>query len=278
MNKEYLFKDPHFACGELPIDEELILSGRRGKLFCVLFRAGGRGKKPAVLLLHGLPGNEQNLDLAQSLRRTGINVLTLHYSGSWGSEGAFSFKNCIEDAVTALDFLRDCGNAEKYLIDTDRLFVIGHSMGGFLALYLAAECSLIRGVIAIAPYDFGFIQKMIITKAPALQSALEGAMASNAEWLMTDGASLSRELKENRDDFDLAGKSEALSRTRVLIITGKRDETAAAERHGGRLYAAVNAHGRGLASYREIDTGHGFTDRRIELINAAADEMERWLG
>lgn len=47
-----------------------------------MYMAAGAGPHPTVLLLHGLPGNEQNVDLAQSIRRAGWNVLTLHYRGS----------------------------------------------------------------------------------------------------------------------------------------------------------------------------------------------------
>ncbi|MFC3556442.1 alpha/beta hydrolase family protein, partial [Sphingomonas qilianensis] len=68
-------------------------------LNAILYTAAGAGPHPTVLLLHGLPGNEQNVDLAQSLRRFGWNVLTLHYRGSWGGPGAFSFAHCVEDAA-----------------------------------------------------------------------------------------------------------------------------------------------------------------------------------
>jgi dipeptidyl aminopeptidase/acylaminoacyl peptidase len=56
----------------------------------VLYTASGAGPHPALVLLHGFPGNEQNLDLAQAVRRAGFDVLTLHYRGSCGSPGAFS--------------------------------------------------------------------------------------------------------------------------------------------------------------------------------------------
>src|SRR5215831_15659996 len=45
----------------------------------VMYAAAGDGLHPTVLTLHGLPGNEQNLDLAQALRRAGYNVLSFHY-------------------------------------------------------------------------------------------------------------------------------------------------------------------------------------------------------
>ena len=51
--------------------------------------AAGKEKKETVLLLHGRPGNERNLDLAQVLRRNGRNVIYFNYRGAWGSQGEF---------------------------------------------------------------------------------------------------------------------------------------------------------------------------------------------
>jgi dienelactone hydrolase len=40
-----------------------------------MYIAEGPGPHPTVVLLHGIPGNEKNLDIAQSLRRAGFNTL-----------------------------------------------------------------------------------------------------------------------------------------------------------------------------------------------------------
>jgi dipeptidyl aminopeptidase/acylaminoacyl peptidase len=96
----------------------------------VLYTASGAGLHPGVVLLHGFPGNEQNLDLAQAMRRAGFNVLTLHYRGAWGSPGDFSFTHAAEDADAAVSFMT--GNAAKYAVDPARIFVIGHSMAAGL--------------------------------------------------------------------------------------------------------------------------------------------------
>ena len=62
-----------------------------GKLVnAMLYLPSGAGPHPAVILLHGLPGNEQNLDLARTMQRAGWAVVTFHYRGSWGSGGSFS--------------------------------------------------------------------------------------------------------------------------------------------------------------------------------------------
>ena len=55
-----------------------------------------------VVLLHGFPGEERNLDLAHALGRSGWSVLFFHYRGAWGSEGAFSFRNVIGDVKAAV--------------------------------------------------------------------------------------------------------------------------------------------------------------------------------
>jgi pimeloyl-ACP methyl ester carboxylesterase len=88
-----------------------------GALNAVMYTAAGTGPHPTLLLFHGFPGNEQNLDLAQAARRAGWNVLTLHYRGSWGSPGSFSFAHCEEDGAHALAFVRQRDTIIKFRID-----------------------------------------------------------------------------------------------------------------------------------------------------------------
>lgn len=76
----------------------------------ILYQANGAGPHPTVILLHGYPGNEKNLDLAQSMRLAGFNVLFFHYRGAWGSGGEFSFTHVIEDVGSAAAFLRNNAN------------------------------------------------------------------------------------------------------------------------------------------------------------------------
>src|SRR4249919_753478 len=59
------------------------------------YLAGGAGRHGTVLLLQGLPGYESNVDLAQSVRRAGWNVLLFHYRGTWGTAGTFSQSSAI---------------------------------------------------------------------------------------------------------------------------------------------------------------------------------------
>ena len=73
------------------------------------------------------------------MRRAGFNVLTLHYRGSWGSPGTFTFGHAAQDADAAVAFLRAPAAVAKFHIDPARIFVAGHSMGGFMAASAAAH-------------------------------------------------------------------------------------------------------------------------------------------
>ena len=64
------------------------------KMYSVIYIAAGEGPHPTVLMLHGFPGNEKNLDLAYSMRRAGWNVLVPFFRGAWGSGGSFSLHTC----------------------------------------------------------------------------------------------------------------------------------------------------------------------------------------
>jgi len=48
---------------------ELFIPSGSAMLAGLIYRANGTGKHPTLLLLHGYPGNERNLDLAQVVRQ-----------------------------------------------------------------------------------------------------------------------------------------------------------------------------------------------------------------
>ena len=120
-------------------NRQLLIDSHGAKMNALFLLASGAGRHPTMLLLHGLPGNERNLDLAQAVRRAGWNVLTFTYRGAWGSEGDFSIAHSIEDTAAAMAFLRSPEAIRTYGIDIDRLVIAGHSMGGLDAALQAAN-------------------------------------------------------------------------------------------------------------------------------------------
>src|SRR3954463_954989 len=102
-------------------NQQLLIDSHGSKINALFFLAAGAGPHPTMLLLHGLPGNERNLDLAQAVRRAGWNVLTFTYRGAWGSEGDFSISNALQDTRAAMAFLRSDEAISTYGIDENRL-------------------------------------------------------------------------------------------------------------------------------------------------------------
>src|SRR5204863_6387628 len=90
-----------------------------------IYKANGEQKHPTLLLLHGFPGNERNLDLAQVVRTHGWNVIYFDYRSSWGSQGKFSFKNCEEDLINVVSFCKKYQDSLQ--IDTSNIVLFGHS-------------------------------------------------------------------------------------------------------------------------------------------------------
>ncbi len=118
-----------------------------------LMVASGAGPHPTVLLLHGFAGYEGLLDVGEALRRAGINVLAIHYRGAWGSEGTFTFGGSVDDAEAAIGWLKDPKTAAQYRIDTSRIYAVGHSFGGFVAMMLAAHTHDVKAVAYISGWD-----------------------------------------------------------------------------------------------------------------------------
>ena len=124
---------------DLPLDKtspagsiELFIPSANSLLNGFMYKANGTEKHPTLLLLHGYPGNEKNLDLAQVVRAHGWNVIYFDYRGSWGSQGKFSFQNCVADIINVVYF---CNKYQDSLqIDTSKIVLFGHSMAGWASL------------------------------------------------------------------------------------------------------------------------------------------------
>jgi dipeptidyl aminopeptidase/acylaminoacyl peptidase len=111
------------------------------RLVGTLYLARGEEPKPTVLLLHGCPGLEKNLDLAVQLRDRGWNSLLFHYRGCWGSAGRYDLRTVPRDVEAAVDYLSGCP-----AVDPGRIAVVGHSMGGWAAIVTASVEPRLRAV------------------------------------------------------------------------------------------------------------------------------------
>jgi uncharacterized protein len=111
------------------------------RLVGTLYLARGDEPKPTALLLHGCPGLEKNLDLAALLRDRGWNSLLFHYRGCWGSAGRYDLRTIPRDVIAAVGYLADCPH-----VDSSRIAVVGHSLGGWAAIVTASVEPRLRAV------------------------------------------------------------------------------------------------------------------------------------
>ena len=269
MNVHARCQEVHYGdCAHRPDVHGLLLPGRRGRLLSVLYTAGGVGPFPTVLLLHGIPGCERNFDLAQALRRAGFHVLTFHYSGSWGSDGTYSLAHDLEDAETALDFiLRDetCG------FDKDRVFAVGHSLGGFVCGQLTARRPEIRAGALLMPCDIGRLPQIGREDAEAGQTIRE-VLDDSAGWLNgTSGEALWREAEENSRSFALESAAEALAKKPLLCVSGSLDIYTPPAYHCEPLARAIRARDGGLLRCVTYPTDHFFADYRLTVADTVAE-------
>ncbi len=234
-------------------------------LNAIAYLAAGEGPHPVAILLHGFPGNEKNLDLAQAVRRAGWSVVYFDYRGSWGSPGAFSFSNSMEDTLAAIAYVRSPEIAARLHVDPRRMVLIGHSMGGWMAAYAGAHDPAILGTVLISAADMGLMgdhaghgadPKMAV---PQLAASLE-----NEDILPLAGCtgeSLAKELIAHGREYDYLSYAQKLGDRPLLIVSSDDGLAPQAE----MLAAAVKKAGSTHMTEAHFATDHSYSDHRVAL-------------
>lgn len=269
MDRALLYRDPVFPADvPQPGAMSLRIKGKRGSLLSLLYTPGGIGPHPAVLLCHGYPGSEQNMDLAQTLRRVGFAVMTFHYSGSWSSDGDFSFSNCLEDTHRVLDEMLT--HATKWQIDPKRIFVAGHSMGGLMAGHLlASRKELLCGVL-ITPFD---VARLYLHRDDAAcRKNLQEVLDCGYGWLRgISKENFQKELQEKAQELLLEKLAPTLAKKSLLCIGAEKDVDTPIAFHVGPLRDRIRDNHPVDFCYLSFDTDHGFSGQRLALCESVAE-------
>ncbi len=223
----------------------------------VVFVPSGAGAHPTVVLFHGLPGNEKNYDLAQTLRRAGWAVLSINYRGSWGSPGAYSFAGDLVDAKAALAFVRDPANAAPYGFDAKRIVVIGHSLGGWVTAHTVADDPGVLGGVMISAGDIG----MLGVLAKINRSQAVASLADMHETLTTSPEDMAAEAAAHASEFGFASLVPALAHRRLLVLYSNDFVKS----HSEGLIRQLRATGDATLDTGYADTDHSWDDHRIAL-------------
>ena len=243
--------------------EVLHIPSGRVRINGVAYLAPGDSAHPTLIILHGLPGNEKNLDLAQAVRRASWNAITFNYRGSWGSPGMFRFAHTIEDGSAVLAFLRDTARVRLLRIDTTRIVLAGHSMGGWATAQLASRDKRLAGAILISAADMGL-------DARTPRARLVTAMRSNMESLAgVTAEQMADELIANGRRWQFDRTAAGLGRLPLLVLTSNDGLAPEVE----PLVAGARAAGNSRVTVQHESTDHGWSDRRIALQSAVI----RWI-
>jgi pimeloyl-ACP methyl ester carboxylesterase len=265
-----VISDPAPDPAHPPYSAQVLVPSHGMGMNALFYLAGGVGPHPTVVLLHGFPGNEQNLDLAQAIRRAGWNVLTLHYRGAWGSPGIFSIHNVLEDTDAAVRFVRRADIAEKFGIDTRRIVLGGHSMGGFASASHARSDEHLLGVLLIDAWNVGTTGEEFAKVSGPARTALAKKEFDDIGNSLHGATAMSTaaEVLAHRRDWNFLSWAKDLTRCPLLVIGASKaggDENRqladAVTRDGGKVTAVT------------LPSDHSFQDHRIAL----AADVVNWL-
>ena len=237
---------------------ELTIPSSGSKMYGLAYTADGKGPHPTVILLHGLPGNERSLDLAQSIRRGGYNVIYFNYRGSWGSKGTFGFQNSIDDVGAVIDYITDSLHSSTLKVDKDRIALYGHSMGAGFSLLAGLKDPRVKAVIGISVFNpYTLLQG----------DEARGNLISLKEYFLTLGM-----LNCNPDKFlnNLLADVKKYN-IQALIVSSTKPVLVIDEHMNNRGFTKIT--NRQAFSYKIWNTDHAFSNRRIAL----TVEVKNWL-
>ena len=248
--------------------ESFQLPSHGALLNALVYEAAGAGPHPVAVLLHGFPGNEKNLDLAQALRRAGWDVLYFNYRGSWGSPGVFSFAHSLEDSLAAVAYMRDPANAKRLRADPAKIVVIGHSMGGWMALATLANDPEVRAAVMISAADMGgggYLMKHAPDEAAAVaQGAVRLAREGIAPLAGCTAAGLAQELADHGNEWPFAVYLPRVATRKLLMVSSDDGNQPSADKLAERLRMDDAKDVKQV----HIATDHVYSGKRIELETA----------
>ena len=157
LHKKYLYASPEYAIQENFTEQEISL-GDSLKLPGTLALPKGKGPFPAIVLVHGsgpndrdetIVGNKPFRDLAWGLASRGVMVYryekrTKVFARSINVLKMTVQEEVIDDALAAVRMIR-----ARRDVDTSKIILLGHSLGGMLVPEIAYSEPAIKGVVML---------------------------------------------------------------------------------------------------------------------------------
>lgn len=238
-------------------NESLVISINQDSISAYALIAKGAELKETIILLHGLPGNEKNLDLAEKLRQDGKNVIYFNYRGSWGSQGQFLYSNCLEDVSKVIDYLTNDMTSRKLRIKKDSFCLLGHSLGGGIAVLHGMKDNRVKKIVALSSFNAG----QELNKDSSIDELKGFQKYLNKQFMLNiDSEKFISDILNHYISWNLMFvNSYELEKPLIFIDENKRNE-----------YWIKNINN---SEYLILDSDHSFSDKRNEL----GIEIIKWI-
>jgi uncharacterized protein len=240
---------PSYSKPELFGEREVTVGVDEWKLGGTFTFPAGKGPFPAVVLVHGPGPNDRDealyttrifADIAEGLASRGIAVLRYdkrtRVYGREMSEMPYTLKEeTIEDAVRALALVR-----RQPEVDPSRVFVLGHSLGGYAVPRIARADGKLAGAVVLAG-NARHLEDLALAQTEFMLNAKGGASPEEQKRLELLKAEVAkvRSLAPSKDNppilvglstayfLDLKGYDPAAEARRLaipmLFLQGERD-------------------------------------------------------
>lgn len=220
--------DENYASeAELPHIDALVFKSEESHIYGQVLVPSAKftGARPCVIFCHGFAGFTRWDDVAHDLCRSGIVVVIPHHRGAWGSEGEYTVTGCIRDAENLARWTMSTEMAAKYGLDTNAVYLVGHSMGGNSVVNAAARLEGVRGVVLVAPCDIGFMAQQMGREA--LKNFLIGEGMLVLRRASDD--SIVDDIISNAASMRFVRAAPALKGKKVFLVTGEYDRVVPTE-------------------------------------------------
>lgn len=232
-----------------PFNRELIIDIDSDSIAGYAMLAAGDHPKETIILVPGYPGNDTNFDLAIDMRAEGFNVIIFNHRGAWGSQGLYSYSNCLEDIDYLIEYLSQQEVSETLHIDTGKFTLVGRSFGGGIALIQGSQNDQIKRIVALTSVNYGDLMKNYSSldelggfKNYMLKQVM---MNHNIDLFL-------QELLDNQEAYDIGHYNAQLSQKDILIIEDS-------DKNMEWIETLNNA------TTVVLDSDHNFIDKREEL-------------
>lgn len=227
------------------------------------------GPYPTIIMSHGFPGYTTNNDLELAFMRMGCVVIHMNHRGAWGSDGEYLFTNLKDDLIAIAKWAHNSAIADQYDIDKDKIFLVGHSMGGQTVLNAAKDLPFIKGVAAMAAYDIGAAFRYKLEKDLFLMIETEGQCLK-----MNSASDVFENALINQQELSVLNRYEALTDHNVLLVEASLDTIAPPDLMLKPLAGKLEEAGSEV-TYRTIKSNHSFVGQRMKLTKIVGSWIER---